>query len=345
MKNNKGFTLIEMLSVMVILAILLMVAILGVSNYLDRSKRKLYVETAREYIKIAAGMIAKNDLVVRDTNTTYYINVNNLEADNKKVKQSPYGNWVDAYVVVTIKDDKSFVYYWVSVDETGHRIDLVEEGKLSTGKLYITDNKEINNSYPIGGRDNIVIIDKDGVREKTEPAITMDTEVAMECFEWEDNGDGTATITNYNANCSKEVDIPSKIGNLTVTTIGDSAFKSKGITKVISYAGVTKIGYGAFQSNKLNYVKLSKSIKTIGSFAFYSAGVKELIMSEGVEEIGSYAFANNSICSVTLPVSLRKIGDYAFQNNCLTNDGLNSNPTLGAGVYSNNKFHDDSMFV
>ena len=173
----------------------------------------------------------------------------------------------------------------------------------------------------------------------------MDTEVAMECFEWEDNGDGTATITNYNANCSKEVDIPSKIGNLTVTTIGDSAFKSKGITKVISYAGVTKIGYGAFQSNKLNYVKLSKSIKTIGSFAFYSAGVKELIMSEGVEEIGSYAFANNSICSVTLPVSLRKIGDYAFQNNCLTNDGLNSNPTLGAGVYSNNKFPDDSMFV
>ena len=132
MKNKKGFTLIEMLAVVVILGIMVLMAILGISNYIDGSKRKLYIDTAREYIKIASNMLAKNDLIARDPDTVYYFHINNLETDNGKVMQSPYGNWVDAYVIVVIDEKNNYTYYWTSLDETGMKVDITEESKLST---------------------------------------------------------------------------------------------------------------------------------------------------------------------------------------------------------------------
>ncbi len=345
MKNKKGFTLIEMLAVAVILGLVLMISIAGISRYIDRSKRKMYIDIAREYIQITANMLARNDLIARDKDTVYYFDINNLETGDGTIKQSPFGKWVKAYVIVTIKEDNSFVYYWTSVDETGHRIDITEEKNLTPGKIYVTDDFDINDSYPVGGRDNVTIVDDGGNTTHTEPAINVPLDEGSECYEFALNGENTITITNYNVNCGLEVDIPSKIGDYTVTAIGDGAFRNKGIKKVISYAGVRTIGYAAFQGNNLSYVKLSRTIVSVDSYSFYNSKIQELIMPEGIKEIGSYAFANNHICHVDLPSSLTKIGSYAFQSNCLTEDGLNGNPTLGDGVYANNNFPDNNMFV
>ena len=345
MKNQKGFTLIEIIAVVVLLGIMGMIAILGISNYIDKSKRKLYINTAREYIQICANMLSKNDLIARDTNTTYYYNIENLETDNGAVKDSPYGKWVEAYVVVVINNKKEFKYYWVSVDETGHKIDLTAEKDLSIGKIYVTDDKTINNSFPIGGRDNIVIVEEEGNKEKTEPTVNITLEQGQDCYEWEENEDETITITNYNTSCGLDVDIPSKIGNLKVTRIGNRAFKGKGITSVRSYDGIVTIGYAAFQGNNLKSVKLSKSVKTIEDFGFYNSKIQQLILPEGLEKIGSYGFASNKICNVTLPASLKSIGSYAFQGNCLSDIDINSNATIGGAAFSNNNFTDANAFI
>ena len=74
MKNNKGFTLIEVLAVIVLLGIIMSVAIVAISGYVEESKLKTYVNIAKEYIDIASIEIAKNEIVARDKNTVYYIN-------------------------------------------------------------------------------------------------------------------------------------------------------------------------------------------------------------------------------------------------------------------------------
>ena len=59
MKNNKGFTLIEVLAVIVLLGIIMSVAIVAISGYVEESKLKTYVNIAKEYIDIASIEIAK----------------------------------------------------------------------------------------------------------------------------------------------------------------------------------------------------------------------------------------------------------------------------------------------
>ena len=52
---KKGFTLIELLGVIIIIALLLAIAIPAVSKILDRSRRRIYIETADAYA-IATSM-------------------------------------------------------------------------------------------------------------------------------------------------------------------------------------------------------------------------------------------------------------------------------------------------
>ena len=53
MKNCKGFTLIELLATIIIVALLLAIAVPTISKYIDQSKRKVYIATARQYVDAA----------------------------------------------------------------------------------------------------------------------------------------------------------------------------------------------------------------------------------------------------------------------------------------------------
>ena len=130
MKNKNGFTLIELLAVIVILGILISIAIPAVTQIIERSRRKTYIDNAIEYISSASQQIAKGEILVRNTTTTYYIHINNIKTE-KGTKTSPYGGEFDAYVVVTLDENNKFTYYWTSIDTGGHYVPLTEESKLN----------------------------------------------------------------------------------------------------------------------------------------------------------------------------------------------------------------------
>ena len=66
---------------------------------------------------------------------------------------------------------------------------------------------------------------------------------------WNDNGDGTCTITDYDVGPGGTATIPDMIGNLTVTDIGYEAFRDcTGVTRVVIPNSVTSIGDWAFVS-------------------------------------------------------------------------------------------------
>lgn len=162
MLNKKGFTLIEMLAVVVILSLIMSISIVSVDKYIKKSKKKSYVAIANEYMVIASNMLAKQQFVMRDSNTVYYIHINNLDSQ-KKLNKSPYAKWVDAYVVVTLDaKDNHFTFYWTSVDQKGYRINLVEEKDLNYKAVYKSKDLLIDTDKKIGSRQKIVVYDKEG---------------------------------------------------------------------------------------------------------------------------------------------------------------------------------------
>ena len=121
MKNNKAFTLIELLAVIIILGILLIIAIPSVTRYISDSRNSAYINTAKQVIGSARNLVNSGKLEMYDQSITYYIPNSCIRIENGGIAESPYGKFTKAYVVVTY-NGKGFDYYWTSVDESGHGI-------------------------------------------------------------------------------------------------------------------------------------------------------------------------------------------------------------------------------
>src|SRR6266404_4873796 len=140
--------------------------------------------------------------------------------------------------------------------------------------------------------------------------------LAQAQFFYNNNGNGTCTITGYYLGPYGAVTIPSSISGLTVVSIGDSAFYNKGgITSVVIPDTVTNIGNSAFDAcTSLTSVTIPSSVTNIGSEAFWSCSkLFRVSIGSGVSSIGDDAFAScTSLTSVTIPNSVTSIGSGAF---------------------------------
>ncbi|WP_188998431.1 leucine-rich repeat protein [Paenibacillus nasutitermitis] len=180
-------------------------------------------------------------------------------------------------------------------------------------------------------------------------------------FQYEDNGDGTAIITDYTGDIGLSVVIPDLVGSgLTVVEIGVDAFKNNQLTSLTIPNNVTTIGQGAFLDNKLTSLTLPDNLMTIGrdafknnqltsltipnsvtSFgigAFQGNELTSLTLLDGLATIGVDAFRDNQLASLTIPDSVTTIGQGAFQANQLTNLTLPSNlTTIGVDAFRDNQ--------
>ncbi len=129
------------------------------------------------------------------------------------------------------------------------------------------------------------------------------------CFTVSDNGDGTGTITDYDASCGSKVKIPNQINNLTITKIGNSAFDSKGIKSIIFPNTLIYIGSRAFHNNRINFLEIPSSVKEIGDHAFAWTGSFSdgLILHEGLETIGGGAFELCGLKSLKIPSTVKNL--------------------------------------
>ncbi len=154
---------------------------------------------------------------------------------------------------------------------------------------------------------------------------------------YQDNGDGTCTVTGYNRFDETDLAVPKKLGGLTVTAIGPRAFKDKtqlsvvslpetvtavgsyafngcsGLTSIILGSGVKTIGSYAFNlCRKLASVNL-RNCEEVGEFAFYGCTALKTVIGAAVKTIGRRAFSScENLTSLTFPDTLTAIGEYAF---------------------------------
>lgn len=264
--NNKGFSLIELLAVVLILGILMTISIAAYSSIIDGSRKDAYLDIVRLQAKAVSNLINGGDYYAEDLNTVYYFDYRLVHDED--TSKSPYAEWDSAYIAVVF-DGNKYTYYWTGIDKAGWRIDLKKNvEKLGRKDVYNNKGSKIVPGNSIGARDNVVIYNKDG--DETERTVSNDVSLseAKKCFKVEETN-GTYSIKDYDTACGKEVDVPSSIDGKIVTIIDENAFRNKGITSVNLYYGITELKNGAFQNNNITKLKLSSSIHTIGDYAFY----------------------------------------------------------------------------
>lgn len=315
LKNQKAFTLIELLSTIIILALLMAIAIPSISKYIDNSKKRVYVLAAEQYADATMKKLSNLDYSFYDQDTTYYIHINNIESE--RASMSPYGEWIDAYVAVIF--DGLHHYHWVSVDSAGRKVDVTEVEEMRLSDIYSSTDLTVNNRQPIDFRTKIVIIDADGNRIDTTPILAVKRPEADECYVYNIDGSDNAIIIDYKASCPKDLIIPSYIDGHKVVSIYDYAFNSSNITSVVLPETVKSIGSRSFANNKISSVYLPSSIETISSNAFLNNRISSINFPEGLKTISNSAFKTNLISELNLPASLTTLGACAFCDNPIPN--------------------------
>ena len=332
--NKKGFTLVELLAVTVILGILAIIGIVNVSGYIAESRRQAYVDIAYNYVQVARMEVNSNKYQFYDTDTTYYIHIDNLPMEDGRNK-SPYGEFEDAYVAVVYTGAKEnpYEYYWVSKDKLGNRFDLTNINDLSSDDMYNNEKRRINTKAPVGIRNKVIIIDKNGKSNLASQAIELTREEADQCYSYEFiETNLTVKLTYYNKECGTDIQIPGIIDGYTVTEIYSYTFYNMGLTSVIIPGTVTKIGSRAFGSNKLTKVTLPEGLITIDSEAFMSNKIPSIYFPDGLKTIGARAFKTNQMTDYDIPYTVTSLGACAFCNNPIKNPNFlyykNSNGTI-----------------
>jgi len=150
--------------------------------------------------------------------------------------------------------------------------------------------------------------------------------VQAQCFDYTDNGDGTATITDYICTDSV-VTIPSTINGLSVTSIGFWGFDgNNNLTSVTIPNSVTNIGYQAFvdctnltaiivDTNNPAFSSVAGVLfdKSQATLVRHPAGITgSYTIPDNTRSIGDVAFVDSILTSVTIPSSVTNIGYAAF---------------------------------
>ena len=73
MKDRKGFTLVEILAVIIIVGIIMLIAIPAVTNYISDSRKSAFLSSINKYIDIAIDDVTSLEYSVSNPEYTYYI--------------------------------------------------------------------------------------------------------------------------------------------------------------------------------------------------------------------------------------------------------------------------------
>lgn len=309
MKNRKGFTLIELLAIIVILAIIAVITVPIILNIIETSRKGAATDSAYGYTDAVEKFYTSNLFENRDLklNGAYVI-------DDGEISGTSFNN-----------------------------VQVPTSGNVPTqGVLFYLNNRLINgclvlNDYQVeysDGKFNAELKgDCSSFYEATDDA----------CFQYTDNGDGTATITSYLCGTGTEDAelspvVPYRLGGLNVTTLAIGSLASKGLNSVTLPPTLIKIDRGALAANNLTSIVIPDSVLYLEGSALLSNKLTSVTLSNNLLTIGDAAFINNLLEEVEIPNSVVLIDNAAFQNNKLKDVEIPSSvKVIGVGTFEYNE--------
>lgn len=151
-QNNRGFTLVELLTVFVILGIIMLVAIPNVMGILDKNKKSTYIQNAKQMITLAEYKLSANATIPKPS--TGQIVVFPLGClDHTELEKGPEGGNYDLnQSFVALYNSGGTYQYWVTLREvlSGKKrgIPLLDRSTLNKEDA-ITLVADLNTNYSL----------------------------------------------------------------------------------------------------------------------------------------------------------------------------------------------------
>lgn len=213
MKNKKGFTLVELLAVIIILGVLLMIAVPAVQNVIKKTKNNATQKQAELFIDAAKKMA----IIDEATSDMVIYKLSDLDSDVDKNRFTG--------MVVALKENGSYKYYIYLND--------------SVNKKTIGNNNNNNDIFEFASEDNINENVTDGVKKFKEGS-TQIIKVNNNTYSYSNNSN---TLNTY---YSVKENVTVTVGDNTYTGI---VIKSRDTIRVLLTQQKTIMSYTSIKKN------------------------------------------------------------------------------------------------
>ena len=347
MKKKKGFTLVELLAVIVILAVILIIAMPKISDVIKNSKESSLETTAKLIASQAEKKYTENQ-VLDNSSTIKCSDVAKISSNDYESCNITFDSKGNAKVTIVGKGK----FEGIAVCNANKNSATVSSD-CSTNASYFTyeDTTIVTNVIVEDANKCISYIQTKGASE--EQATTLCTtnqavngltlqqavlkgNVPSKDYETAglriETGDGIS-ITGYNIVGGTDVVIPSQIDGKAVVAIGDYAFTTNGVIPTgIAYNNDYRVSLLSYNSNPaeglgITSVIIPNTVTSIGKSAFKDNKLTNVTIPSSVTLIGNFSFANNKITSITFPDTPIALACYVFDDNPIVEDSSYSFPS------------------